>query len=1021
VDRRSLLEAYWDYSQDHASKAWAFATSKTGIGIFKCSLAYLTGSLATFVPAISGMIGHKQDSKHMVATVTVWFHPARSIGSMHEATIFALIALCYSGFVSFTSMGISMFFGSKDLLTVGHVIVLIVFVGGGLGFVAWVKQYFGDALINVACALASLGCITILIKEGAVQAGEFSDDRVVQILFMVCMGIIATTAVNMLVLPVTARGQLVKGMEKNTDLLGEMLISITRAFLSGRESDLQDEYYKKITTDHAASLSSMSKNLGEAKKELLVLGKEDQWDREARIVECLTGLSQDLGGLRSAAFAQFAFMQENENFMSASGTATPAKGGAPPSFLGVITEAPEDVAEASNANENENVTPETPRTMSVAGEGVDTPIVVKTPNDFFLAFLDELAPPTRSLVYTLKQILDELPFKQRDRSQSWFWKRWQGIDVEVAVNENFRSSLKSAIDLYRQSRREALHALHESRALTSSIASQQSDRRGSFGTKRQSSDGSTTPRNRTTSGHHTPTRSSGATMQTEDAMADIEEVSACCGHFSFSLLDFAEDVLTYLSALDELKEEMEAPKRTWRWMFPFKRAENEAEHINHPTRKGTFVEDDEANDASHGIATQIQRADDFADPEKAPFERPWGYKLHKAFRVFRRDDVRFAIKVGLGALLYSLPAFIPESRPFFVRWRGEWGLVSYMAVCSMTVGASNTTSINRFIGTFIGAFLAIVAWLIASDGHGNANPWFLGFFGWLVALGCFYLIIAKNNGPMGRFILLTYNLGALYSYSLSIRDDDNDDDEGGIDPAIWDIVIHRVVAVIVGTLWAIIVTRFIWPISARKKLTSGLCILWLRMGLVWKRDPLALFLLGEPRSSYMDIREESALHSFLSNLQGLRKAAKSEYELRGPFPDAIIGRILERTGRMLDAFHAMNVVISKNLQYTPGEAAVLKYTRPERFELSARISHLFSVLASSVKLEFPMNDVLPSIDHTRDRLLAKISEFRRSAEAQECAAEQDYELIYAYGTLASEATPNTNPPFHLSCPFGPCV
>ena len=141
----------------------------------------------------------------MVATVTVWFHPARSIGSMHEATVLAIIAFCYSGFVSFTSMGISMFFGQRDLLLVGHVIVLIVFIGGGLGFVAWTKQYFGHPLVNVACSLASLGCITVLIKEGAVQAGAFSDDRVVQVLLMVIMGVIVTTAVNVLVLPVTAR------------------------------------------------------------------------------------------------------------------------------------------------------------------------------------------------------------------------------------------------------------------------------------------------------------------------------------------------------------------------------------------------------------------------------------------------------------------------------------------------------------------------------------------------------------------------------------------------------------------------------------------------------------------------------------------------------------------------------------------------------------------------------------------------------------------------------------------------
>lgn len=44
---------------------------------------------------------------------------------------------------------------------------------------------------------------------------------------------------------------------------------------------------------------------------------------------------------------------------------------------------------------------------------------------------------------------------------------------------------------------------------------------------------------------------------------------------------------------------------------------------------------------------------------------------------------------------------------------------------------------------------------------------------------------------MGRFILLTYNLGALYAYSLSIHDDDHDDDEGGIDPAIVSTLLSR--------------------------------------------------------------------------------------------------------------------------------------------------------------------------------------------------------------------------------------
>ncbi|KAK5674385.1 hypothetical protein LTS10_012969 [Elasticomyces elasticus] len=986
------VQTFWE---TQTKQAYTFATSQTGLNILKCSLAYLLASLFTFLPRLStAMGGHAQDSKHMVATVTVWFHPARSIGSMHEATILALIALCYSGAITSTSMAISMFFGRQDLLLVGHVIVIIVFIGGGLGFIAWVKQRLNHPLVNVACSLASLGCITILIKEGAVQAGAFSHERVLQVLLMVIMGVLATTLVNISVLPTTARGSLVKDMSKSTDLLGEILVCITRAFLSGRKQDLEDEgYYKKLMTDHQACSASMGKNLGEAKRELWLLGKERQFEIESRIVGCLTGLSQDLGGLRSAAFAQFAFIDEVPEECNVKVAKTAANGngkpGPPqrfPSILGVISEAPEEIP-GHDVEEREDSplssSPGTARSPDRDREtpGLETPSALETPGDMFLAFLAQLGPPAKSLVYTIKQILDELPFRERP-AQNWLVRYANIPNVEVAMNSNFSESLRRAVEMYSKAREEALGKLHVRRAVDAAAGGV----KGVLGRGKPM---------RVASGMSVSGvgRGDGGKREEGAVLADIEEVSACCGHFSFSLLDFAEDVLTYLDVLDELKAEMGEPHYSWRWLlFCGRRGKDDKEAIRQASVVGAGGEEEHVQ---QDIPIHVRRADDFVDRGKVAEGRPWTYRIYKAMRILRRDDIRFAFKVGIGALLYALPAFIPSTRPFFVHWRGEWGLVSYMAVCSMTVGASNTTSINRLIGTCIGAACAIVAWVVSSD-HGDANPWLLGFFGWLMALGCFYLIIAKNNGPMGRFILLTYNLGALYSYSLSVQDNDNDDDEGGIDPAIWSIVLHRLVAVIVGCIWAVVITRLIWPISARRKLKDGLCVLWLRMALVWKRDPLAMFLLGEPRSSYMDIREESAMDAFLSNLQGMRKAASGEYELRGPFPDAIMGRILERTSRMLDAFHAMNVVISKNLQYTPGEAAVLRATRPERFALSARISHLFSVLASSVKLEYPLNDVLPSIEHTRDRLLARIAEFRRSGEGREVVLEQDYELLYAY-------------------------
>ena len=136
---------------------------------------------------------------------------------------------------------------------------------------------------------------------------------------------------------------------------------------------------------------------------------------------------------------------------------------------------------------------------------------------------------------------------------------------------------------------------------------------------------------------------------------------------------------------------------------------------------------------------------------------------------------------------------------------------------------------------------------------------------------------------------------------------------------------------------------------------------------------------------------------------------------------------MEATNKMLDAFHAMNVVIQKDVNASEGKALLLKYTADERAQLCARISHLFqgmwkrpskihsdlirSVLASSMKLEYPLNDALPSTANARDRLLTKIFQYRKQvASAEEegtpVAEDEDYEMLYAYtlvtGQLALE-------------------
>ncbi|KAM0802728.1 Fusaric acid resistance protein-like-domain-containing protein [Usnea florida] len=931
-------------------QAWNFANSKTGRGVFKCSVAYLIGSMATFVPVIAGTLG-KQDGKHMVATITVYFHPARSKGSMVEAMICAVLAFAYAVFISFSSMGVSILFGrTLDMLVLGHIVVLIVFCGGGLGFVGWTKQRLGHPLVNISCSLTSLAIITVLTKEGAVQAAEFSDDKVTQVMIMILMGVFATTAVSFVIWPVSARDELREGLIQVTDSFGDLLAMITRGFLTGSEEELQQQSFRDASDRYKKVFNSLTKNLKEAKYEHYVLGTEKEYQLEAKLVNCIQRLAQNVGGLRSAATTQFLLISQS----TASGSATPASAtNAPTPKFGYFAPVSSSLMSPSEEHGVLAAIDESPGDTSwevTAHPFEENGSIhsITSPSDIFAKFVIQLGPSMKSLAVTLKKLLDELPYAP---------------DGSIAVNAHFRTSLDDAIDLYKSSREEALSQLYKTKALT---------------------------------------RPSPIEME-----ADFEEVAASCGYFSFSLLDFAIEMRAYVEILDDLKLEVEERPdgKTWNWLRVWRKMSESkrGQHHNDPERESLIAQNEE-NDIPRDVPSPSERkaTGELASPREGP-KWSYGYRLWRALSVFRRDDVKFAVKVGIGAALYALPSFLAATRPLYQHWRGEWGLLSYMLVCAMTIGASNTTGFARFFGTCIGAVCAIVSWIVSA---GNAV--LLAFFGWLMALWTAYIIVAQGRGPMGRFIMLTYNLSALYAYSLSVQEVDGDDDEGGNTPIITEIVLHRVVAVLSGCLWGLIVTRLVWPISAREKFKDGLSVLWLRMGLVWKRDPLATLTEGESPNAYMDLREEFELQRYLMRLENLKSSAASEVDLRGPFPDTAFSRILKSTDAMLDAFHAMNVMIMKDPKATKAEARALEYTVKERTYLSTRISHLFQVLASSMKLEYPLNEALPNIDNARDRLLAKIFRFRKEEKDATDVTDQDFELLYAYalvtGQLSKEIT-----------------
>lgn len=111
----------------------------------------------------------------------------------------------------------------------------------------------------------------------------------------------------------------------------------------------------------------------------------------------------------------------------------------------------------------------------------------------------------------MKEILDELPYGP-------------GPDFKINVNPKFRGSLTQAISLYSNSRKEALKDVYDKKDID--------------------------------------------LERSPETQADFEEVAASCGHFSFSLLEFAEQLKEYLDILDELQLEVEElpTGRSWEWL-----------------------------------------------------------------------------------------------------------------------------------------------------------------------------------------------------------------------------------------------------------------------------------------------------------------------------------------------------------------------------------------------------------------------------------------------------------------------
>ena len=152
--------------------------------IIKCCIAYFIASLFTFVPALAAILSTSSEadahgrvsrqpaySAHMVATIVVYvrshtssplltllqFNPAKSKGEMLLATRFCAILAILATCVSLLAMGTVELFdlfspsqgSSWDWTSeIGDWIVCVLWIGGSMGGLAWMKVWVGNPSFN---------------------------------------------------------------------------------------------------------------------------------------------------------------------------------------------------------------------------------------------------------------------------------------------------------------------------------------------------------------------------------------------------------------------------------------------------------------------------------------------------------------------------------------------------------------------------------------------------------------------------------------------------------------------------------------------------------------------------------------------------------------------------------------------------------------------------------------------------------------------------------------------------------
>ncbi|KAF7325068.1 ArAE-2 domain-containing protein [Mycena kentingensis (nom. inval.)] len=928
---------------DHEPKTWFHRIPDVPVlyqNIFKCAVAYLIASLFTFNPYLSSFISdlttygdrerRPSPSGHMVATVAVYFNPAKSMGAMVEADLFCLMGVVFSGFLCLSSMGLFWWLEQKPGWEWLADFLVIALLGVGMSVVAWMKVWMANPSFNTACSMTAIIIFVVLVKEGGLQT-------LLQVSFIVVCGAITSNLVCYAIWPHSATTALQANMAKTLDSFSTLLNLLTNAFLL--EEGLQQPSHERLlkaVANHQGSFTGLKKSLKEAQSEW-VSGSQPRSRAYEDAVASMNRLAQHLNGLRGGTRLQYDLAKAG------------VLGGRKLDGNG------KNRADASRGGEDETV-------------------MLEAAAEMFGELVEDVGPPLKELSTTCTSTLQRMRhsfIRSQRRSRRAAFHQHEFIElvdgIERALSQFENTSNHAVLRLYRRS----------------ALAEMPADLRySSYSEDTEILSGS--------ENEHvflvyffifTLQEFAGELVSLVDAMRRIYALEQA----RTNRAGWWQRLLRRVSPWSRSHRKKNGNGASTSGASTPRPGKNQGPLGSAGIRRRFSQYMAPAHRRTHPMFPKVRphAPNTIQTPawERLSFTGRIKQRLWALGTRLAENDAKFAIKAGMATAVLAAPAFFDSTRHIFVGLWGDWALISFFIVISPTIGATNFLSLHRVFGTILGAGAAAAVYALIPD-----DPVLLTIFGFFFSIPCFYYIVAKPKYiSAARFVLLTYNLTCLYCYNVRAKDVSPWDI--ALNRAL-SVTIGVVWAALVSRFWWPAEAR-----KELTKGLGEFClnIGWLYTRLVRSNSfaPLAEddedYIVGhdgdEQEDQGRDRRSDSIkdfmamelhLQIKLIELQGLLAQTQHEPRLKGPFPVQLYRGILTSLQTILDRLHSMRCVTTREEWYTSVRQDFIIPVNKERREMVGNIILGFSTLASAFRLKAPLPPYLPPAEAARQRLVAAI-------------------------------------------------